>query len=69
MKVFGNIREVFKAIKHNKPTQIFCPRCGSPKLTLSSSLNYWLTPQQYFCKECGYLGAVFMELEKEEGPG
>ncbi len=64
MKAFGNIREVFKSIKHKKTTQIFCPCCGSPKLTLSSSLDYWLTPQRYFCKECGYVGAVFMELEE-----
>jgi hypothetical protein len=66
MKVIGNIRDVLKTIKHKKPTQIFCPRCGSPKLRLSSSLDYWLTPQKYFCSECGYIGSVFMELEKEE---
>jgi hypothetical protein len=66
MNVFSNIRDVLKSAKHKKPTQIFCPKCGSPKLTLSSSLDYWLTPQRYLCKECGYIGAVFMELEKEE---
>jgi hypothetical protein len=66
MKVIGNIRDVLKTIKHKKPTQIFCPRCASPKLRLSSSLDYWLTPQKYFCSECGYIGTVFMELEKEE---
>jgi transcription elongation factor Elf1 len=66
MKALGNIRDVFKNIKHKKPTQIFCPRCASPNLTLSCSLDYWLTPQKYFCKDCGYIGAVFMELEKAE---
>jgi DNA-directed RNA polymerase subunit RPC12/RpoP len=66
MKILGNIRNVLKTIKHSKPTQIFCPRCGSPKLSLSSSLDYWLTPQKYICSECGYIGSIFMELEKEE---
>jgi transposase-like protein len=66
MKRLGNVREVFKSLKHRKPTQIFCPRCGSPKLRLSSSFDYWLTPQKYICSDCGYMGSVFMELEKEE---
>jgi predicted RNA-binding Zn-ribbon protein involved in translation (DUF1610 family) len=66
MKMLGNIRDVFKTIKHKKPTQIFCPKCGSPKLRLSSSLDYWLLPQKYICSDCGYVGSVFMELEKEE---
>ncbi|XES76519.1 MAG: hypothetical protein ACBZ72_10080 [Candidatus Bathyarchaeia archaeon] len=66
MKKLSNIRDVFRAIKHKKPTQIFCPRCGSPKLRLSSSFDYWLLPQRYVCSECGYVGTVFMELEKEE---
>jgi predicted RNA-binding Zn-ribbon protein involved in translation (DUF1610 family) len=66
MKLLGNLRDVFKTVKHTKPTHIFCPRCGSPKLRLSSSLDYWLTPQKYVCKECGYIGPIFMELEKEE---
>jgi len=60
------VRDVIKSLKHQKPTHIFCPRCASPKLALSSSLDYWLTPQKYICKECGYVGSVFMELEKEE---
>ena len=66
MKTLDNIRDVFKTVKHSKPSQIFCPKCGSPKLHLSSSLDYWLTPQKYICEECGYVGSVYMELEKEE---
>jgi transcription elongation factor Elf1 len=66
MKAIGNLRNIFKTLKHKKPTQIFCPKCASPKLSLSSSLDYWLTPQKYVCSECGYRGTVFMELEKEE---
>jgi transcription elongation factor Elf1 len=66
MKGLDSLRDIFKSAKHKKPTQIFCPRCGSPKLALSSSLDYWLTPKKYLCKECGYVGIVYMELEKEE---
>jgi transposase-like protein len=67
MKPLENLRNVFKTVKHQKSTaHMFCPRCGSPRLSLSSSLEYWLLPQQYTCKDCGYFGALYMTLEKEE---
>ncbi|MCW4006436.1 MAG: hypothetical protein NWF04_07575 [Candidatus Bathyarchaeota archaeon] len=66
MKSLKDVHGVFKRIKHKKPTYIFCPKCASPKLELHHALDLWLTPQQYLCKECGYMGPVFMELEKEE---
>jgi late competence protein required for DNA uptake (superfamily II DNA/RNA helicase) len=66
LKKLEGIREVFKTIKYRKPTQIFCPRCCSPKITLSSSLAIWLTPKQYYCENCGYVGLVVLELEKEK---
>jgi predicted RNA-binding Zn-ribbon protein involved in translation (DUF1610 family) len=66
MKFTENIREVFKTLRRRRPTQIYCPRCGSPKIRFSSSLNYWLTPRNYLCENCGYVGPIVMELEKEE---
>ena len=66
MKTLQNIREVFKTLKHRKPTQIYCPRCASQKINLSSSLNMWLTPKTYLCQDCGYNGPIVMELEKIE---
>jgi len=33
---------------------------------LSSRLDAWLTPKKYFCEDCGYVGPVIMEVEKEE---
>ena len=66
MKLLRNIREVFKTLKYRKPSKIYCPRCGSPKIHLSSSLDYWLTPKKYVCENCGYIGQIVMELEKEE---
>jgi hypothetical protein len=29
-------------------------------------LDIWLTPKQYLCQSCGYVGIVVMELEKEK---
>jgi hypothetical protein len=66
MKNIAGIREAFKTVKHRKPAQIFCPRCCSPNINLSSSLDFWLTPKQYYCKDCGYLGIIVLELEKEK---
>jgi predicted RNA-binding Zn-ribbon protein involved in translation (DUF1610 family) len=66
MKLLENVREVFKTLKHRKPSKIYCPRCGSPKISLYSSLDFWLTPKKYVCKNCGYIGPIVMELEKEE---
>jgi len=66
MKKPDRIRDILKNAKHRKPTQIYCPRCASPKIALSSSLAVWLTPKQYFCENCGYLGIIVMELEKDE---
>jgi len=67
MGLLQNLREVFRTLKHRRPSKIYCPRCGSPKIHLSSSLDYWLTPKKYFCENCGYTGPIVMELEKEEG--
>ncbi len=64
MKIFGAFREVFKNAKRRKPTQIFCPRCTSPKIHLSSGLDLWLTPKSYVCDDCGYNGLIVMELEE-----
>jgi len=66
MKTLETLRDVFKTLKHRKPTQIYCPKCASPKLSLHSSLDLWLTPHKYVCSECGYTGPIYMELEKEE---
>jgi predicted RNA-binding Zn-ribbon protein involved in translation (DUF1610 family) len=66
MKLLENVREVFKTLKHRKPSRIYCPRCCSPHISLYSSLDIWLTPKKYVCTDCGYVGPIVMELEKEE---
>jgi predicted RNA-binding Zn-ribbon protein involved in translation (DUF1610 family) len=67
MKILQNMREVLKTLKHRGPiSKMYCPRCGSPKIRLSSSLDYWLTPKKYVCENCGYTGPIVMEIEKCE---
>jgi len=63
------IREVLKNIKHRKWRQIFCPRCASPNIHLSSGLDIWLTPKNYICDDCGYSCVIVMELEEEKEEG
>ncbi len=66
MKKLDGIRDVFKHSSHRRPTKIFCPRCGSPKIELSKtigSLEIWLTPKEYYCSQCGYHGIIVMELD------
>jgi len=63
----GDVRELFKSIKHRGPTVIFCPRCCSPKIKLAAGLTIGgLAPKQYYCENCGYVGTVVMELEEEK---
>ncbi|HSV49675.1 MAG TPA: hypothetical protein VLH35_05110 [Candidatus Acidoferrales bacterium] len=66
MKKLDGFRDVFKNTKRRKPAQLFCPRCASSKIQLSSSLDVWLTPKQYYCPECNYHGIIVMELEPDE---
>jgi len=74
MGILKNLREVLGGLKRKKPwepTPKFCPRCGSPKIKVSSSFDvyprmYGLTPRQYVCEDCGYRGPIVLELEEEE---
>ena len=68
MKLLANVREVLRSLKHGKPTKIYCPRCCSSEIFLSSGLDIWLTPKKYICNSCGYVGPIIMikEEEKEE---
>jgi transposase-like protein len=64
---FRDLREVFGTIRHVKASKDkYCPRCGSKGVRISGSFGFWLSPKRYVCDKCGYLGPVFMELDKEE---
>jgi C4-type Zn-finger protein len=63
-----NLREVFGKLKRSPPRPIFCPRCRSPEIKLSSRFDVWLFPEQYICQKCGYKGPIVLELEKKNQP-
>ena len=64
MKLLDDFREVFRHAKRKRPSQIFCPRCVSVNIHLSSGLDLWLTPKSYVCDDCGYNGLIVLELEE-----
>jgi len=66
MGLLRDMRQLFYTLRRRQPSKIFCPRCGSPEIHLSSSMDYWLTPKKYVCDDCGYYGILVMEIEKEE---
>ena len=73
MGILADFREVLKGLKHKKRDEVtinVCPKCGSPKIFLTSGFDtyprmYGITPRKYVCKECGYSGALVMEQIKE----
>ena len=67
----SDFREVIKELKHKErgeETVNLCPKCGSPKIVLSSLSTYpglyGIAPRQYICPECGYNGPIVMEQTK-----
>ena len=66
MGILKDLGEILKGMKRRNQTIKLCPKCGSPKLKLSSSFDVWLTPEQYVCENCGYTGPVIMEVEEKE---
>jgi len=64
--ILKDLGEILKGMKRRKQAIKLCPKCGSPKLRLSSSFDVWLTPEQYVCENCGYKGPVVMEVEDKE---
>jgi len=63
------IKQTLKRIKQQSKSSdkiLVCPRCGSTRLRLSSRMDTWLTPTRYVCEDCGYIGPIVMEIEKEQ---
>jgi C4-type Zn-finger protein len=77
MGILADFREVLKELKHKKrgeATINLCPKCGSPRISLSSGFDtyprmYGITPRRYVCAECGYKGPIVMEQTKKEETG
>lgn len=43
-----------------------CPKCRLAKLHLLTNVSGWLAPQKFECKECGYHGSFFVEVDIDE---
>jgi len=59
MGLLQDIREVLGMLSHRGPKAVYCPKCTSAKI-------YSFSPKMYKCEDCGYIGSIVMELEKEE---
>ena len=68
MKGLKGLFEILTNLRRHQPKRVLkvCPRCGSPDIHLSSSLDAWLTPEQYICRKCGYKGPIILEVEIDE---
>jgi len=70
----SDFREVIKELKHKKrgeATVNLCPRCESPKISLTSNLGtypglYGIAPRKYVCPDCGYTGPIVLEQTKTQ---
>jgi len=75
MEKLKQLRLLLRKIRWRSPSSKslkVCPRCGSINIRFSSKLDAWLTPKQYVCDDCGYVGPIVLEIEetkeeKEEG--
>ena len=46
-----------------------CPQCGSTHIhEIRTSVSGWLTPASYHCKDCNYVGSVYVEVDSDELP-
>ncbi|MEM2975226.1 MAG: hypothetical protein QXE76_02395 [Candidatus Bathyarchaeia archaeon] len=63
--ILKDLRNILKRLKHRNITIKYCPKCGSPKLRLSSKWDGWLLPPKYICQNCGYKGPIYLELEED----
>jgi predicted RNA-binding Zn-ribbon protein involved in translation (DUF1610 family) len=65
MTILNDIHNILKKLKHRNTTIKYCPKCGSPKLKLSTKWDIWLLPEKYICQNCGYKGPIYLEKEEE----
>jgi len=43
-----------------------CPKCKKPKLKSAMNVSGWLAPGMYECRECGYVGSLFIEVDSRD---
>ena len=69
MPFLKSLVEVLRNLKRDGVRPKICPKCGSQRVSFLSKYDLWLFPEQYVCKDCGYQGSLFIELEKDEKKG
>ena len=43
-----------------------CPKCKQPTLITAFNVSGWLTPNYFECKNCGYLGSFYLEIDPND---
>jgi predicted RNA-binding Zn-ribbon protein involved in translation (DUF1610 family) len=61
---FKDFLEVFKRLKYSEPQPKFCPVCKGHNIYPMTTFG--ILPAVYRCADCGYEGAVALEIEPEE---
>jgi predicted RNA-binding Zn-ribbon protein involved in translation (DUF1610 family) len=57
--------DTVKKLKHSGPSPLACPSCGSTRIRQQGSLSGWLLPAVYACHDCGYVGALILEIDED----
>ena len=43
-----------------------CPKCKRPKLKSALNVSGWLSPNYFECRNCGYLGSLYLEIYPDD---
>ena len=43
-----------------------CPKCKQPKLRTALNVSGWLSPNYFECKNYGYLGSLYLEIDPND---
>jgi transposase-like protein len=62
----NGLLETIRSLKRGRHDLRVCPRCGSTRIHSVGMFSGWILPDRYVCDNCGYMGFLFLELEKEK---
>ena len=63
MNGLKDLKETVDKLMYKNPQKQFCPQCQGPNIY--PKIRYGILPQQYECKDCGYLGYLVLEKDEE----
>ena len=43
-----------------------CPKCKSVEIERANPVSGWLTPDEWLCRKCGYMGFVVYAIDTED---